>query len=226
MRWKKCGKGCVEMIRKLILLGGGGHCKSVLDSLLSSSNFSEIGIVDKKEVMGTDVLGVPVFGCDDDLAGLLQQGYTHAFVTLGNIGNPSARKKLFMKIEQIGFIIPSIIDSSANVSKYANIEAGVFIGKNAVVNGGSVIGKGAIVNTSSIIEHDCVIEEFVNISPGAVICGGVHIGSDTYIGAGSVIKQQVKIGPDSVIGMGSIVLKDIEGNTLAYGNPCREVKKL
>lgn len=214
------------MIKKLILLGGGGHCKSVLDSLLLCSDFSEIGIIDKKENIGMNVLGVPVIGCDDDLPELFMQGYTHGFVTLGNIGNPSARKKLFLKIEQIGFIMPSIIDPSAVVSKYAGIGAGVFVGKNAVVNGGSIIGKGAIINTSAIIEHDCVIEEFANISPGTVLCGGVHVGSGTYIGAGSVVKQQIKIGSDSVIGMGSVVLRDFDDNTLAYGNPCKEVRKL
>ena len=153
------------MIRKLILLGGGGHCKSVLDSLLSSSDYSEIGIIDKKENIGMDVLGVPVIGCDDDLTGLFRKGYTHAFVTLGGIGNLSVRKKLFMRIERAGFNIPSIIDPTAIVSKYASIGTGVFIGKNAVVNGGTTIRKGVIVNTSSIIEHDCIIEEFVHISP-------------------------------------------------------------
>jgi acetyltransferase-like isoleucine patch superfamily enzyme len=59
-----------------------------------------------------------------------------------------------------------------------------------------------------------------------VICGEVEIGENTHIGAGSVIKQQVKIGSNTIIGMGSIVLKDIKGNVVAYGNPCKEVKSL
>lgn len=214
------------MTRKLLLLGGGGHCRSVLDSLLSSKDYSDIGIVDKKENIGMSILGVPVIACDDELTDLLHKGYTHAFVTLGSIGNPLARKRLYTEIEHIGFKIPNIIDPTAIVSRFAELENGVFIAKNAVVNCGSIIGKGTIVNTSSTIEHDCVIDEFVHIAPGAVICGGVHIGRNSHIGAGSIVKQQITIGADSIIGMGSIVLRDIDSNTLAYGNPCKEAEKL
>lgn len=213
------------MNKKILLVGGGGHCKSVLDSLIELEQFSEIGIIDKKENIGKKILGVPIIGCDDDLPEFFTHGYKYAFVTIGSIGNPKLRIKLFNKLNEIGFKIPNIIDHSAVVSRHVKIETGIFVGKNAIINAGSNIKNGVIINTSAIIEHDCVISEFVHIAPGGVLSGEVRIGDNTHVGANSVVKQQLKIGSDSIIGIGSVVLKDIEDNIVAYGNPCKGVRK-
>ncbi|PHS31927.1 MAG: serine acetyltransferase [Alkaliphilus sp.] len=213
------------MDKKILLIGGGGHCKSVVDSLLQTNQYSEIGIIDKKENIGILTLSIPVIGCDDDLSKLYGEGYRYAFITVGSIGNTKLRTKLFEMIEKIGFEIPSIIDDTAIVSKHVRIKKGVFVGKNAVINAGTFIGKGAIINTSATIEHDCKIEEFTHIAPDAVLCGEVQIGANTHIGARSVVKQQSKIGANTIIGMGSVVLKDVKEDIIAYGNPCKEVKQ-
>ncbi|XJZ27084.1 acetyltransferase [Bacillota bacterium Lsc_1132] len=212
------------MSKKILLIGGGGHCKSVLDSLLGTKDYSDIGIIEKKENLGDQIIGVPIIGCDDDLPRLYQEGFTHAFVTVGGIGDPKLRIKLFSILEKIGFDIPNIIDKTAVISNHIKLDKGIFIGKNAVINAGSIISKGAIINTSSLIEHDCVIEEFVHISPGSVLCGEVQIGAETHIGAKSVIKQQIRIGSKTLIGMGSVVVHDIGSNTTAFGHPCKEVQ--
>lgn len=212
------------MSKKILLVGGGGHCKSVLDSLLEQEEFSEIAIVDVKENIGKEVLGVPVIGCDDNLPELFTEGYKYAFVTVGSIGNPILRIKLFNTLGEIGFEIPNIIDSSAIISRHSRIEAGIFVGKNAVINAGSTIHKGVIINTGAIIEHDCLIGAFAHIAPGSVLSGEVQVGKNTHIGANCVIKQQLRIGSDTIVGMGSVVLKDIEDNIIAYGNPCRGVR--
>lgn len=210
------------MSRKLLLIGGGGHCKSVLDSFLLINQNIDIGIIDKNEQIGELILNVSVIGNDDDLLDLYHQGYTQAFITLGSIGNPLNRIRLFDLIEKIGFRIPNIIDPTAIISKDIKLGKGIFIGKNSVINAGSYIGNGVIINTSSIIEHDCSIGDFVHIAPGVVLCGEVEVGNYAHIGAGSVIKQKVKIGANSIIGMGSVVLNDISDNILAFGNPCKE----
>lgn len=207
--------------KKLLLLGGGGHCKSVLDSLLKIKFYNEIGIIDKKENVGKTILTVPIIGCDDDLLKLYQNGYDGAFVTVGSIGNPSIRVKLFRLLEDIGFEIPNIIDPTAIISEDATLAEGIYVGKNAVINAGSFIEKCAIINTGSIIEHDCMIGQFSHIAPGTVLCGEVQIGEYTHVGAGSVIKQQVKIGANTLIGMGSVVLENVPENVVAYGNPCK-----
>lgn len=211
------------MYKRLLLIGGGGHCKSVLDSLLNLNQYSDIGIVDIKENIGKSILNVPIIGCDDDLQELYEMGYNYAFITVGSIGDPTLRIKLFTMIERIGFKIPNIIDLTATVSRYIKMETGIYIGKKSVVNAGTSIRKGTIINTGSIIEHDCLIEKFSHIAPGSVLCGEARIGKNTHIGANSVIKQQVRIGSNTIIGMGSVVLYDIADYIIAYGNPCKEV---
>lgn len=212
------------MSKKLLLIGGGGHCKSVLDTLLQLKQYSEISIIDKSENIGKYILGINTIGCDGDIVKLYRSGYKYAFVTLGSIGNSSQRIKLFNMIEKIGFEIPNIIDITSVVSQHVKMESGIYVGKNVVINADSIIGKGSIINTSSTVEHDCVIREFSHIAPGTILCGGVHVGKNVHIGAKSVIKQQVNIGDNTTIGMGSVVLNNIDSSIIAYGNPCKEVK--
>ncbi len=214
------------MNKKLLLIGGGGHCKSVIDCLRGANPFDEIGVIDMKENIGKEISDIRIIGCDDDLSGLFEYGYHYAFITLGSIGNPTRRRMLFSILEDIGYVIPNIIDPSAILGANVNIGTGVFIGKNVVVNVDTSIGKGSIINTSVTIEHDCRIKDFVHIAPGSTLCGSVEIGESTHIGAGTVVKQEVKIGNNTMIGMGSVVLHNVGDSVLAFGNPCREVKKL
>lgn len=216
----------MEINKRLLLIGGGGHCKSVIDSLLKINSYIEIGIIDKKENIGKSILGIPIIGCDDDLLKLYQNGYTNAFITLGSIGNSNNRVKIFKLIKEVGFYMPNIIDNTAVISEHVTLEEGIYVAKNAVINVGSFIGKCAIINTGSIIEHDGIIGKFAHISPGSVLCGEVQIGEYTHIGAKSTVKQQVNIGANTLIGMGSVVLKNIPENVVAYGNPCKEVAAL
>lgn len=211
------------MKKKILLIGGGGHCKSVLDSLLDLNEYAEIGIVDNANTVGGQILGVPVVGADEDLPELFRQGYQYAFVAIGSIGNPVQRIKLNGLLEEIGFISPQIIDPSAIVSPYAVLETGVFVGKRAVINAGATIGKCAIINTGAIVEHDCRIGDYVHISPGAVLSGGVSVSRHSHIGSNATVRQQISIGSDVIIGVGSVVVKDIPAHTTAYGNPCKGV---
>ncbi len=207
--------------RGLLLIGGGGHCKSVIDCVLSSDEFDRIGIIVNENPIS--VLGIPVVGTDIDLPLLFQDGWTDAFISLGSIGTTLLRHKLYTLVKSIGFNLPSISDPSALIARDTVLEEGVFVGKRVIINSGSKVGACAILNTGAIIEHDCEIGSFSHISPGTVLCGNVRINSDSHIGAGSVIRQGITVGCCSLIGAGSVVVKDIPNNVLAYGNPCKVI---
>ena len=209
---------------KILLVGGGGHCKSVLDSLLSLNLFSEIGIVDPSPGDAKSLLGVPVVGSDEDLPSLFANGWTNAFITLGSVGNPSRRRDLYDTLLKIGFRLPVIADATAVVSRFAMVGEGSYIGNRAVVNPGATIGVCAIINTGAIVEHDCTIGDFAHISPGAVLCGSVTIGQNTHLGAGAVVRQQIAVGSNALIGIGSVVVRNIPDHCEAFGNPCKVVK--
>ncbi len=58
-------------------------------------------------------------------------------------------------------------------------------------------------------------------------CGKpVTIGNNVWIGAGVIICPGVTVGDNAIIGAGSVVVKDVPANTVAAGNPCREIKKI
>lgn len=212
------------MKSKLLLIGGGGHCKSVIEAVLLSGEFNEIGIIDKPQKSGSDVFGIKIIGNDSDLPELKEMGYEYAFISLGSIGDPRRRIELSRILFQLGFKVPIIVHLSANISSYCQIEEGVFIGKNVIINGGAKIHKNSILNTGCIIEHDCQIGSFAHIAPGVVLSGNVRIGNNTHIGAATVIRQDISIGDNAVIGIGSVVTKEIGDNCLAYGNPCRIIE--
>ena len=209
------------MNKNLLLIGGGGHCKSIIESLSRNNDFDKIAIVDLVEKTGTTVLGVTVIGCDNDLSDLYKS-FKYGFVSIGTIGNTSTKIGLYNKINNIGFIIPNIIDITSIVSNYTKLGTGVYIGAKSFVNANTTIGNGAVINTNSIVEHDCEIGDFCHVAPGATVCGNVRIGNNTHIGAGTTIKQGVNIGESVMIGIGSVVTKNIASNITAYGNPCRE----
>ncbi len=214
----------MESKRKLIMLGGGGHCLSAIDIAERMHIFDEIVIVDPGIAFGTDIMGHKVVGGDDKLADLYKQGYRDAFVTVGSIKSTLLRHSLYEKAEKIGFIFPNIIDPSAIVSEHADLSQGIFVGKKAVINSMAAIDQFAIINTDAVIEHNCKIGSFSHVAVGTKICGDVHIGNDCLIGAGTTIIQGIKIGDNTIIGAGSVIINDIESNRVAVGVPAKPIK--
>ena len=204
-------------MKKLVLIGGGGHCKSVLDAALRTKEYDEIVITDAELPIGTKILGCKVVGDDSILSQLYQNNFRYAFITVGSVKSDNVREKIMNKIALLGFRFPVIIDETAVVSKFAVIGDGTFIGKNAIVNADANIGAQAIVNTGAIIEHDCKIENFCHVSVGATLCGNVSVGKYSFIGAGSTIIQGIHIGENVTIGSGSTVIKSVENGRTSYG---------
>ncbi|MDO9523807.1 MAG: acetyltransferase [Methanocorpusculum sp.] len=208
------------MGKKLVLVGGGGHCKSILSSI-DINVYSDIVIIDSPGKVGDTVDGVLIGGTDDDLQKFYNNGYSNAFIAVGTTSCSTKRQSIYKSLKKIGFSFPSIIDSSAVIAKSAIIEEGVFVGKNAVVNAGAQIGRFSIINTGALVDHDCSIGSFVHLSPGVILSGAVTVGNNTHIGTGSCVKQCVTIGESTTIGMGSVVLGNLPSNCTAFGVPCK-----
>ncbi|MFD2044936.1 acetyltransferase [Ornithinibacillus salinisoli] len=212
-------------MKDILLLGGGGHCSSVIDTLASQENYKIIGIIDTIDKVGSTVNNYEIIGVDDDLPYYFQQGIEYAFLSVGSIGDMALRQKLYQLAVKIGYKFPIIIDHTAIISENVNISNGTFIGKAAIINTNVIISSNSIINTGAIIEHDCSVGEFCHIAPGTTLSGSVHVGDFTHIGTNTTVIQNINIGRETIIGAGSVVVQDIGNNQKAYGNPCKVVQQ-
>lgn len=206
-------------MEKIILLGSGGHAKSVVDVIEQGNLFEIAGFLDIPEKQEFSYKNYKVIGVDSDLKKFYNMGIKYGFVTMGYMGKKTPRVKLYQNLKEANFKLPIIKDLSACVAFDATIEEGVFIGKNAVINANAHIGKMSIINTGAIVEHECVIGEYTHIAVGAVLGGGIIIGKETFIGANATVIQGVEIGNCAIVGAGSVVLKNVSDKETVIGNP-------
>lgn len=190
------------MMEKILLIGGGGHCKACIDVIEQENKYKIAGIIDKPELKGQKVLGYEIIGCDNDIEELFKK-YKNAFITVGHIKSNSLRVKLFNHIKNIGYNIPIIISPLSYISKHSFIEEGTIIMHHALVNADVNIGKNCIINTKALIEHDTKIEDHCHISTASVINGGVLVKEGTFFGSNSTTKEYIEV--DGFIKAGRII---------------------
>ncbi len=180
------------MKEKILLVGGGGHCKSVIDVIEDEDKYTIAGIIDKEELLGQKVLNYAVIACDNDLEKLFET-YKYAVVTVGQIKSNTLKVKLFNLLKGIGYILPVIKSPLAYISKHSQVGEGTVIMHQALVNANVKIGKNCIINTKALIEHDSVIEDNCHIATASVINGGVLVREGTFFGSNATTRESVEI---------------------------------
>lgn len=211
-------------MKRIILLGAGGHAKSVADTIEMQKEYKIEGFISPDEPGKTVYNSYQVIGNDKDLQKIYESGVKYAFVTIGFMGNSVIREQLYKKLKQTGFVIPKIIDNTAVLAQEAEVGEGTYVGKNVVINSDACIGKMCIINTSAVVEHETVVEDFSHISVGTVLCGQTHIGKSTLVGANSVVIENRTVGDRCIIGAGSVIINNIPDNSKVVGNPGNTIR--
>lgn len=206
------------MNKRLLLLGSGGHSK-VLVSILKSQGEEIIGYFDIKEKV--NLKEIPYLGTDESILNYDKNEYE----IINGIGDIKTRNKLFNFLKERNYSFKSVIHSSAVISDEAIIGEGVQIMPNVIVQTATSIGDNSIINSGVIVEHDCYIESGVHLSPGAVLSGGVSVYKNTHLGTNCTVLPNITIGNNVLVGAGSVVTKNIENQTISWGNPARERRK-
>jgi sugar O-acyltransferase (sialic acid O-acetyltransferase NeuD family) len=202
----------------ILVYGGGGHGKAVIDLLRMVGTYRIVGVVDDGVAKGARVMGVPVLGGGEVLAELAAQGVRQAVNAVGGIGNVAVRVKVFGRIAEAGFVCPAVVHPTAFVEPSAELTAGVQVFPHAYVGSEARVGFGTIVNTGAIVSHECQLEAFANISPGAILAGDVKIGAGALVGMGVTVNLGVRIGARARIGNGATVKADVpEGGIVRAG---------
>ncbi|MDF2684614.1 MAG: hypothetical protein K0R47_5804 [Brevibacillus sp.] len=203
----------------IIIVGGGGHAKVIIDALLSLET-EVIGFTDPQN--DASILGISWLGMDQvihnylPLDVLLVNG-------LGSIGDNNRRKQVFQYWKEKGYSFANVIHPSAIVSPYAVLQEGVQVMAGAVIQPDVHIGSNSMVNTRSVLDHDTRIGDHVHIAPGVVLSGSVVVEDDVHVGTGAAVIQGITIGKNSVVGAGAVVVKDVPPNCKVAGVPAREM---
>tara|TARA_B110000238_G_scaffold162217_1_gene176453 strand:+ start:172 stop:774 length:603 start_codon:yes stop_codon:yes gene_type:complete len=196
-------------MKKVLVIGGGGHAKSCIEALSHHLDYSVSGINDPK-------ISISPFGHIPLVQGSLKDLFpSHRIVLLGIgfITNPKPRKDLIDEIQNIGFCTPSFVSSSAYLARNSNIDGGTIVMHQALINTHVEIGSFTIVNSKALIEHDVKVGSNCHISTGAIINGASKIGSNTFIGSNAVVGNNIEIGENCIVQAGTFLnhnLKDGE----------------
>lgn len=197
----------------LIIFGGGGHGKTVIDLVRAMGNYRIVGIIDDHLPEGSEVLGVPVLGGSKELAEWHNRGVRLAVNAVGGIGSVSVRIKIFDILANAGFYCPTLVHPSAVVERSATLDAGVQVFAHAYVGSAARVGFGTVINTSAIVHHDCVVGQVVNLSPGATLAGNVRLENYVQIGMCATVNLQVTVGERSLLGNGCTVKANVPAGT-------------
>ena len=202
--------------KNLILIGGGGHCKSVID-VAESAGYTILGILDTAENVGKKVLNYSIIGTDDEIVNYVDKALFA--ITVGQIKDASLRIKLYSKVKSAGGKFAIIIASTARVSEYCSIAEGTVVMHQAVVNADASVGVACIINTLANIEHDVIIGDFCHVSTGAMVNGNCTVGKGTFVGSQAVMVNGISITEGSLIAAGAVVCRNIFIKGIYSGNP-------
>ncbi len=201
---------------KLIIYGGGGHGKTLIDLVRAAGIYAVVGIIDDGLPAGSVILDVPLLGGPAALAGLYARGIRLAINGVGGINHVDTRIKVFELLEAAGFSFPAVVHPTATIEPSACLEDGVQVLAHSYVSSAAHIGFGTVINAGVVVSHDCNLGRVVNLSPGAMLAGGVVIEDFAQVGMAATINLNITIGRYARIGNGATVKKDVPAGTVVH----------
>lgn len=200
------------MSEEVIVIGGGGHARVVIDGIQACGD-AVVGILDDALAVGSTVLGIPVLGKTADWQRYPDKKFLIA------VGSNAVRRRLAESMTTEWY---TMVHPRAVVSQYAQIGAGCVVMPNAVINAGAVVGAHCIINTGAIVEHDNRIADYVHISPAAALAGTVTVGAETHIGIGAQVRNNIQICGGCTVGAGAVIVKNITERGIYVGVPAHK----
>lgn len=222
---KRWGKVVVARER-LVIWGASDQCR-VNYPILRQLGCRIEALIDDTPDKPSPIKGAPIYMGEQGLDAFLQ---TAEIANLGfvlAIGNPygHVRTILHCLLKGKGLTPISFADPTALICNTVTYGEGLQVMASAIVHNDVEIGIQCIINTRALVEHDCVLKDGVEIAPGAVLCGRVRVGENSWIGANATVGPRVVIGDNSIIGAGAVVMADIPSNVVAVGVPARVMRE-
>jgi len=213
----------VKPQRPRTIVWGAGDQGRVNIPILNSLGCEIAAFVDDTPDIPSPLPGVSILRGWAELEPWLSKQDVSALGFVLAIGNPYGhiRRILHSRLTAAGLTAVSFADESAFLCTSSTYGIGLQVMPMAMVNYDAVIGIQCILNSRCLVEHDCVLEDGVEIGPAATLCGRVHVGENSWIGAGATVRQRITIGKNVIVGVGAAVVMDIPDNVVAVGVPAR-----
>jgi UDP-perosamine 4-acetyltransferase len=200
---------------RVVILGGGGHAKVVIDILEQAGEVDIAGFLSPSPEPDA-LCGYPRLGDDNVLDETRRAGVRSAFVA---IGDNRRRMDCIVAVKRQGFTLVNAISPRATVSRHATLCRGIAVMPGAVINTGARIEEGAIVNTNASVDHDCVVGACAHVAPGSALAGCVRLGEGVFLGTGTSVIPDITIGAWTTVGAGAAVVTDLPDRVVAVGVP-------
>lgn len=206
------------MSKPLVVIGGGGHAKVLIDSLILNQE-KIIGIVDPKLYETTKhYLHIPVFS-NERFIHQHHSSEIELVLGLGSLPKNIKRFEIYNCYKKLGFSFKTVIHPSALIGTNVLLGEGTHVMAGVIIQCHSIIGSNVIVNTKSSIDHDSRVGNNCHIAPGVTLSGNVILEENVHVGTGACIINNIIIEKNTVIGAGAVITKNIEKNCIVY--PCK-----
>jgi UDP-perosamine 4-acetyltransferase len=207
-------------MKKILLIGGGGHAANIIDLLLNEQDtFTPIGYLDKKK--GNPILGVPWIGDDQCIKEIKSNGVNYAFpaIGFGKNTNNKLRCLIYENLKSENFIIPNLISKYSIVRSEVNFGEGILIQAGSIIDTKSKIDNNVAIGFNVLVSHDAHIMNHAFLSGNVTLNGGVKIGEGSFLGMGSILYKNC--GAWSKVAPGTVCMKEIPNKKIAFGDPIK-----
>jgi len=211
-------------VRRVLIVGAGGHGLVVADILLAmraaGTNLDILGYVDDDITLhGRQFLGLRVRG---PIAAWRQLQPDAVIVALGD-NRRRAYWQRHLAAQGVRLLVAR--HPSAVVARSVTIGPGTVLAAGVVVNPGTTVGAGVILNTGCTVDHHNHIEDYVHIAPGAHLAGGVTVQEGALVGVGAAVHPGVTVGAWAVVGVGAAVVRSVPAGATVAGVPARPLHR-
>jgi sugar O-acyltransferase (sialic acid O-acetyltransferase NeuD family) len=199
----------------LVILGFGGHARSVADVALSVG-FNSLLFVDKNAKDGETFLG---FTVRKEIYGAIPQGWECMPAT----GDNRLRQEQVLFVQSAGWPLATLVSGTATIGAGAEISPGCFVGRHAHIGPMAKVGAGCIINTGAVVEHECIVEDYTHVSVNSTLAGRSHLGKFVFLGTGATVIDGISIVDNVTIGAGGVVVESIGSPGTYVGVPAKKI---